>query len=75
MSLPRRRPGGHGHVFAQSYLNAFNTGFHYAFGVAIVALVFSLVVFLANKKKLPDPKGCGRFQDDAFEGRNPAGCA
>ena len=43
-------------VFAQSYLNAFNTGFHYAFGVAIVALVFSLVVFLANKKKLPDPK-------------------
>ena len=38
------------------YLNAFNTGFHYAFGVAIVALVFSLVVFLANKKKLPDPK-------------------
>ena len=43
-------------VFAQSYLNAFNTGFHYAFGVAIVALVFSLVVFLANKMKLPDPK-------------------
>ena len=43
-------------AFAESYLNAFNTGFHYAFGVAIVALLFSLVVFLANKKKLPDPK-------------------
>ena len=43
-------------VFAESYLNAFNTGFHYAFGVAIVALLFSLVVFVVNKKKLPDPK-------------------
>ena len=43
-------------AFAESYLNAFNTGFHYAFGVAIVALLFSLVVFVVNKKKLPDPK-------------------
>lgn len=43
-------------AFAANYLEAFNTGFHYAFGVAIAALVFSLVVFLANKKKLPDPQ-------------------
>lgn len=42
--------------FAQEYLNAFNTGFHYAFGVAIVAMIFSLVIFLANKKRLPDPQ-------------------
>lgn len=43
-------------TFAADYLNAFNTGFHYAFGVAIVALLFSLVVFLVNKHKLPDPQ-------------------
>ena len=43
-------------AFASDYLNSFNTGFHYAFGVAIVAMLFSLVVFLANKSKLPDPQ-------------------
>ena len=43
-------------TFAESYLNAFNTGFHYAFGVAIVAMIFSLVIFLTNKSKLPDPQ-------------------
>ena len=43
-------------AFAADYLNSFNTGFHYAFGVAIVAMLFSLVIFLANKSKLPDPQ-------------------
>lgn len=42
-------------VFANEYLNVFNTGFHYAFGIAIVAMLISLVVFLINKKKFPDP--------------------
>lgn len=42
-------------VFANEYLNVFNTGFHYAFGVAIVAMLISLVVFLVNKKGFPDP--------------------
>ncbi len=43
-------------LFARDYLTAFNTGFHYAFGVAIVAMLFSLVVFVVSKKNLPDPK-------------------
>ncbi len=42
-------------VFAESYLNVFNTGFHYAFGIAIIAMLISLVIFLFNKNKLPDP--------------------
>ena len=42
-------------TFANEYLNIFNTGFHYAFGVAIFAMLISLVIFLVNKNKLPDP--------------------
>ncbi len=42
--------------FSNDYLNVFNTGFHYAFGAAIVAMAISLIIFLTNKKRLPDPK-------------------
>ncbi len=42
-------------VFAKEYLDVFNTGFHYAFGAAIIAMLISLVVFIVNKNKLPDP--------------------
>ncbi len=43
-------------TFASTYLEAFNTGFHYAFSVAIVAMLISLVIFVLNKKTLPDPQ-------------------
>jgi POT family proton-dependent oligopeptide transporter len=42
-------------AFARQYLDVFNTGFHYAFAAAIVAMLISLLIFLANKKQLPDP--------------------
>lgn len=42
-------------AFASDYLSAFNTGFHYAFSVAIVAMLISLVIFLVYKKELPNP--------------------
>ena len=42
-------------AFANNYLNVFTTGFHYAFGVAIIAMVVSLVIFMINKKRFPDP--------------------
>ena len=42
-------------TFAHDYLNVFNTGFHYAFGIAIFAMLISVFVFITNKKKLPDP--------------------
>ena len=43
-------------TFADSYLNAFNTGFHYAFSVAILAMIISLIVFFIFKNGLPDKK-------------------
>ncbi len=42
-------------AFAESYLGVFNTGFHYSFAVAILAMMISLVIFLINKKKFPNP--------------------
>lgn len=41
--------------FAKNYLEAFNTGFHYAFSVAIAAMLISLAVFLVFKRQLPTP--------------------
>ena len=43
-------------TFAVNYLDAFNTGFHYAFLTAVVAMLISLVIFLATKRQLPTPK-------------------
>ncbi|MFA5713724.1 MAG: peptide MFS transporter [Bacteroidales bacterium] len=42
-------------LFSKEYLNIFNTGFHFAFGVAIVAMLISITIFLTNKNKFPDP--------------------
>lgn len=42
-------------AFCNDYLNVFNEGFHYAFGVAIIAMLISLVIYLKNKKNFPDP--------------------
>lgn len=41
--------------FAVAYLDAFNTGFHYAFLTAVAAMAVSLVVFLLTKNRLPNP--------------------
>jgi POT family proton-dependent oligopeptide transporter len=50
-------------TFAGNYLNIFNTGFHYAFAAAIIAMLISLAVFLSNKKKLPNPVKTGQKRD------------
>ncbi len=42
-------------AFANSYLNVFTTGFHYAFLAAVVMMIISMIIFAANKNKLPDP--------------------
>ncbi|HBG58441.1 MAG TPA: MFS transporter, partial [Porphyromonadaceae bacterium] len=44
-------------AFANEYLNVFTTGFHYAFAVAIFAMLLSLVIYLFNKNRFPDPAG------------------
>jgi len=41
--------------FANQYLNIFVEGYHYSFGIAIFAMIISLIIFMANKAKLPDP--------------------
>ncbi len=41
--------------FANRYLNVFVEGYHYSFGIAIIAMLISLTIFLVNKAKLPDP--------------------
>ncbi|HBF88931.1 MAG TPA: MFS transporter [Bacteroidales bacterium] len=43
-------------TFSNNYLNVFNTGFHYAFGIAIIAMIISLLVFVKNKKNFPNPR-------------------
>lgn len=43
------------HAFANSYLDVFNRGFQYAFIAAIIMMLVSLVIYLANKRRFPDP--------------------
>lgn len=41
--------------FANEYLSVFTTGFHYAFAIAIVAMIISIIVFSMYKNRFPDP--------------------
>ncbi len=43
-------------MFAKEYLNIFTTGFHYAFGVAIFAMLISLAIYVFNKNGFPNPR-------------------
>ncbi|MDY6800857.1 MAG: peptide MFS transporter [Bacteroidota bacterium] len=40
-------------AFANKYLDIFTTGYHYAFGIAVGAMVISLIIYLTNSKKFP----------------------
>jgi POT family proton-dependent oligopeptide transporter len=40
-------------VFAHSYIDAFSTGYNYAFGIAVIAMLISLVTYLLFQKQLP----------------------
>ena len=42
-------------AFANSYLDVFTTGFHYAFLEAAFMMIVSMIIFAVNKNKLPDP--------------------
>lgn len=42
--------------FCKQYLNVFNTGVHYSFIASVAAMLISLVIFIATKKILPNPK-------------------
>lgn len=47
-------------TFASDYLNVFNTGFHYAFAVAIIAMAISFFIYVSKKKQFPNPKGVAK---------------
>jgi len=52
--------------FANEYLNVFTTGYHYAFGIAIIAMGISIAIYLANKNRFPgvdSPKAAGAKAD------------
>lgn len=51
--------------FAASYLNVFTTGFHFAFAVAILAMLISLVIYMVNQRKFPDPGAKEKSVDTA----------
>lgn len=40
-------------AFAQKYLDVFTTGYHYAFGIAVGAMLISLIIYMVNSKKFP----------------------
>ncbi|NDV58560.1 peptide MFS transporter [Bacteroides sp. 519] len=42
-------------AFSNNYLDVFNRGFQYAFAAAIVAMLISLVIYIINKSRFPDP--------------------
>ncbi|WP_300727167.1 peptide MFS transporter [uncultured Bacteroides sp.] len=41
--------------FCTEYLDVFNTGIHYSFIASVVAMLISLLIFVANKKVFPTP--------------------
>lgn len=46
-------------AFSNQYLDVFNRGFHYAFFATIIAIIISIVIYLLNKAKFPDPANSG----------------
>ena len=41
--------------FCENYLQVYNTGVHYSFIVSVLAMLISLVIFIAVRHKLPNP--------------------
>ncbi len=42
-------------TFCANYLESFNTGVHYSFIASALAMIISLVIFVATRKSLPNP--------------------
>ncbi len=55
--------------FANNYLNVFNTGFHYAFAAAIVAMLVSLTIYLFNLRKFPSVSKKAKTADAQAEAK------
>ena len=42
-------------TFCSSYLDIFNTGIHFSFIASVTAMLISLVIFIATRKRFPNP--------------------
>ncbi len=51
-------------LFSQKYLDAFSTGYNYAFGIAAGAMVVSLLVYIIFNKLLPRVEKIKKANDD-----------
>lgn len=54
-------------TFSKDYLNIFTEGFHYAFGIAIIAMLISFVIYMINKKNFPNPKAIAKGGDNSSD--------
>jgi len=50
-------------AFARQYLDAFTTGYNYAFGIAGIAMIVSLIIYLLFKHYIPDRKAAEKKGD------------
>ena len=55
-------------TFCSSYLDIFNTGIHFSFIASVAAMLISLVIFIATRKRFPNP---GRKGSVASVGYTP----
>ncbi len=54
-------------AFSLEYLGVFNTGFHYAFLAAVIAMFISMTIYMVNKKKFPADERKKGIQADKQE--------
>ncbi|MHC1731568.1 MAG: peptide MFS transporter [Bacteroidales bacterium] len=52
-------------TFAESYLDVFSRGYNYAFGIAAVAMVISLLVYITFNKLLPNKEKPAKTSSDS----------
>lgn len=52
-------------TFAQDYIRIFSTGYNYAFAIAAVAMLVSLLIYVLFKSKLPDVRKHGSAAGNA----------
>jgi len=54
-------------AFAQNYINVFSTGYNYAFGIAAIAMLISLLAYIFFKNYLPDRKKLNAGSDSKIQ--------
>ena len=58
-------------AFAQNYLDVFARGYNYAFGIAAIAMVISLVIYLIYSKLLPNKEKTAQSASEAKIEKKP----